>query len=173
MRRELFFSGRGNAMDTKALKELERRISRIENLEAIKSLKAKYAAVCDDRYNPKEAIKLFTEDAVWDGGKDFGVHRGKAAIKTFFESVSKNITFAVHYFVQPKITVSTTGDTATGKWYLWQACTLKGGTAVWISGLEYDKYRKVDGEWLMSGMKLKLFFMTPYEQGWHKIKILA
>lgn len=159
-------------MDARAFKELEKRISRIEDREAIKNLKARYAAVCDDRYNPKEAVKLFTDDAVWDGGKDFGVHKGKSSIKAFFESVSKNVVFAVHYFVQPVITMSKKGDTATGKWYLWQACTLKGGIAVWISGLEYDKYRKVNGEWLMSEMKLKLFFMTPYEQGWHKIRVL-
>jgi hypothetical protein len=159
-------------MSAKELKNLERRIQMLEDIEAIKNLKAAYAAVCDDRYNPEKAVKLFTSDAVWDGGKDFGVHKGTKAIKKFFGQVAQNIVFAVHYFLQPVIKVSKKGDTATGKWYLWQACTLRGGVAVWIAGLEYDKYRKVKGQWLMSGMKLKLFFMTPYERGWHKIKIL-
>lgn len=159
-------------MDAKELNELKKRIQRLEDMEAIKDLKARYAAVCDDKYNPEKGIKLFTEDGVWNGGKDFGIHKGRAAIKKFFEEVSKNIVFAVHYFVQPTIKVNKNGQTAQAKWYLWQACTFKGGNAVWISGLEHDKYRKVDGEWLMSEMRLQLFFMTPYEQGWHKLRIL-
>jgi|GEM_PF-5974273 len=62
---------------------------------------------------------------------------------------------------------------ATGKWYLFQPATLKGDIGVWGSGLEYDKYRKVNGEWLISEMKLEIFFMTSYEQGWHKMKSLS
>ena len=151
---------------------LEERIQALEDIQALKDLKARYAAVCDDKYNPEEAAKLFTEDAVWDGGEDFGVHKGKQAIKDFFKGVSENLVFAVHYFMQPLIEVNKSGDTAKGKWYLWQAATLADGTAIWISGLEFDEYRKVDGEWLISGMKLELFFMTPYEEGWHKVKIL-
>ena len=159
-------------MNEKQLKALEKRIQVLEDIEAIKDLKARYAAVCDDKYNPEKGIKLFTQDGVWNGGKDFGVHKGRKAIKKFFEGVAKNIVFAVHFFLQPTIKISKDGKTATGKWYLWQACTFKGGAGVWISGLEYDKYRKVNGKWLMSEMRLKLFFMTPYEQGWHKIKIM-
>lgn len=159
-------------MDTKELNALKKRIQVLEDIEAIKDLKARYAAVCDDKYNPEKGVKLFTQDGVWHGGKDFGVHKGRAAIKKFFREVSQNIVFAVHYFVQPTIKINKDGKTAQAKWYLWQACTFKGGSAVWISGLEYDKYRKVDGEWLMSEMRLKLFFMTPYEQGWHKVRIL-
>jgi hypothetical protein len=151
---------------------LEERIQRLEDIEAIKKLKARYAAVCDDKYNPEEAIKLFTEDAVWDGGEDFGVHKGTDAIKEFFADVSRNLTFAVHYFLQPNIKVNENGETASAKWYLWQAATTGDGAAVWVSGLEHDKYRKINGQWLMSEMKLELFFMTPYEDGWHKIKIL-
>ncbi len=132
-------------MKANELKALEKRIEIMEAVEAIKHLKAEYAAVCDDKYNPPKAIKLFTEDAVWDGGKDFGVHRGRPAIKKFFEGVAQNIIFAVHFFLQPIIKINKDGKTATGKWYLWQACTLKGMGAAWIAGLEFDKYRKVNG----------------------------
>jgi hypothetical protein len=44
--------------------------------------------------------------------------------------------------------------------------------AAWIAGLEYDKYRKVNGKWLMSEMKLKLFIMAPYAEGWEKVRIV-
>ena len=159
-------------MNTKELRALEQRIQKLEDIEAIKDLKARYAAACDDKYNPEKMGKLFTRDAVWDGGKEFGAYKGRAAIKRFFRKVSKDIVFAAHYFVQPVIKVRKQGDTATAKWYVWMTATLKGNNAVWVSGLEYDKYRKVDGVWLMSEMRLKLFFMTPYEQGWHKTPFL-
>jgi len=70
------------------------------------------------------------------------------------------------------VLIITDGKTATGKWYLWQACTLKGAGAMWIAGLEFDKYRKVNGKWLMSEMRLKLFIMSPYDKGWEKVRIL-
>ena len=42
------------------LAALEQRISRIESLEAIKQLKARYCEVCDDDHNPDEIVTLFT-----------------------------------------------------------------------------------------------------------------
>ena len=159
-------------MTAKELKALEKRIQVLEDIEAIKKLKAEYAAVCDDKYNPEKGIKLFTQDGIWNGGKDFGVHKGRPAIKKFFQGVAQNIVFAVHYFLQPSIKINSDGKTATGKWYLWQACTLKGAGAVWIAGLEFDKYRKVNGKWLMSEMRLKLFIMCPYDKGWEKVRIM-
>lgn len=161
-----------NTTDLKALEKRIQRLERLEDIEAIKNLKAQYASICDDKYNPQKIVKLFTEDAIWNGGKELGIHKGRAAIKKFFEGVSQTFVFGVHYFVQPIIKINKDGETATGKWYLWQASTLKGGIAVWAAALEYDKYKKVNGNWLMSEMKLKIFFLTPFEQGWHKIKIL-
>ena len=34
--------------------------------QAIRNLKALYAASCDDNYNPDGIAALFTEDAVWE-----------------------------------------------------------------------------------------------------------
>ena len=151
---------------------LERRIQKIEDIQAIKDLKARYANACDDFYNPEKMGEIFAEDAVWDGGEDFGRYEGRAAIKQFFADVSKDIEFAMHYFVQPRIELSEDGATAEAVWYLWQASTLKGNKAVWLSGFEYDKYRKDDGRWWKPEMKLEILFLTPYEEGWHKVKII-
>ena len=85
-------------MSAKELKALQKRIQVLEDIEAIKKLKADYAAVCDDKYNPEKGIKLFTQDGIWNGGKDFGVHKGRKEIKKFFQGVAKNIVFAVHFF---------------------------------------------------------------------------
>ncbi len=44
--------------------ELERRITNIEDVEAIKKLKARYCAICDDNHDPEKITGLFTSDAV-------------------------------------------------------------------------------------------------------------
>lgn len=164
------------------LKDLEKRIQVLEDLDAIKKLKAKYGQLCDARYNLQtmemkseaevEAIargitNLFTEDAVWDGGEKLGIAQGREKIhQRFKESAFK---FAVHYFVMPDITIE--GNKARARWYLLQAATLKDNTAVWMSGAEDDEYIKVNGQWLQSYMKVTIFFLTTYDQGWAKRRL--
>ena len=55
-----------NADTTKRLEQLERRLQALEDAEAIRNLKARYAALCDNDYNPDGIATLFTEAAVWD-----------------------------------------------------------------------------------------------------------
>ena len=154
-------------MSNTDLAALERRIQKIEDIQAIKDLKARYATACDDFYNPEKMGEIFSEDAVWDGG-DFGRFVGRKAIQKFFAEVSEDIDFAVHYFVQPQIELADDGLTAEASWYLWQACTIK-KEGIWLSALEHDKYRKEDGRWWQTEMVLAPFFVAPYEQGWHKV----
>lgn len=154
-----------------SLRELKERVQVLEDIEAIKRLKARYATVCDHKYDPDEMMEVFTEDAVWDGGKEFGVYRGREEIYEFFKKVSGDIVFALHYFTTPDITVEK--NEARGRWYLWDTSTLSGNEAVFLAGYENDKYVKIDGRWWNSEMKLDLCFMTPYEKGWHKERIAS
>ena len=48
-----------------SLESLERRIKKLEDTEAIKVLKRRYCAYCDDNYDLDGLASLFTEDAVW------------------------------------------------------------------------------------------------------------
>jgi hypothetical protein len=48
-----------------AEKELERRIAQLEDIEAIRQLKARYCLYVDQR-NEKAWVSLFTEDAAWE-----------------------------------------------------------------------------------------------------------
>ncbi len=146
---------------------LEKRIQKIEDIQAIKDLKVVHARACDDCYNPDKMGHVFSEDAVWDGGEGWGRHESRKAIQDFFREARKDISFAVHYFVQPEIKVADDGMTASATWYLWQACTIN-DTAMWLSALEHDKYVKTDGRWWQTEMILDPFFVAPYEDGWHK-----
>ena len=84
------------------LEELERRIQVLEDSEAIKKLKARYCAYCDNNYDADGIASLFTEDAVWDGG-DFGKYEGREAIRTFFRGAPKLFPFAIHQVMNPII----------------------------------------------------------------------
>ena len=62
------------------LDELQNRVRILEDAEAIRNLKARYAAYCDDNYNPDKIAELFVEDAVWESGS-LGRFEGREAIR--------------------------------------------------------------------------------------------
>ena len=147
-----------------SLEDMERRLKVLEDVEAIKRLKARYCAHCDDNYNPDALGELFVEDAVWDGG-DLGRNEGREAIRTFFARASKRRPFAIHMVMNPIIEVN--GDTATGIWYLFQPNTLaEGNRAVWGSARYDEEYVRVDGEWKFKNLRVTSFFWTPFDEGW-------
>ena len=143
------------------------RIQRLEDIEAIKNLKSRYAGYCDDDYSPDDLVTLFTEDAIWDGGQ-MGRCEGREAIRTFFSAASGAVPFAIHHVTNPLIEVD--GDRATGRWYLWQPCVFsKGDQALWMAGPYHDRYRRVDGNWLFEEVRVELRMLSPYEAGFAKI----
>lgn len=146
------------------------------DIEAIKYLKAYYGKYADEKYtddhNRKspEAINeiarlqcsIFTDDAEWDGGP-FGVLRGRDAI---YDNLRQGPwKFAAHYYLSPLIEV--TGDSATGRWLLWQVGTLtQGNTPVVLSAVTEDDYVRTADGWRMSRMRQTLKFMTRHDVPW-------
>lgn len=139
------------------------------DIEAVKQLKARYCAYCDDGYNPEGIASLFTQDGSWDGG-DFGLHQGRDAIKSFFRSVSSVVTFAVHHVCNPIIEID--GESGRGDWLLWQALIMQpNDQPFWLSASYADAYRKVDGKWLFEKVTLRTKFFTPYAEGFGKTRL--
>ena len=97
------------------LEELESKVQALEDTDAIRNLKARYAELCDDSYNPDGIAALFVEDAVWESGP-LGRFEGREAIREFFRGASQIFTFAIHYSLNPQIEVA--GDTARARWVL-------------------------------------------------------
>jgi hypothetical protein len=155
------------------IQALERRVQELEDLEALRRLKARYAERVDARYaggvRPRPELEtiageiagLFTEDAVWDGGA-LGVCRGREEIRRRF--LEPTLRFSWHYFVQPNLAVE--GDRARGTWDLLAPCTLADGAPHWLAGVEEDEYRKVAGAWLHHRMTLRVVFLAPHATGW-------
>jgi len=148
------------------LRDLERRISALEDIEAIKQLKYRYADACDRGYDADTLADLFTEDAIWDGGV-FGRYDGQEAIRQYFQDISSDIVFAMHYMMNPIIEVD--GDEARGAWYLFQTCTFAEGNTPILGAAKYaERYQRVHGTWKFRHLQLISIFWTPYEEGWVK-----
>jgi hypothetical protein len=153
------------------INELAKRVQRLEDIEAIKQLKAEYADACDDMYNPKRMRDLFTKDAVWDGESEgFGKYVGIEEVCKFFDGAKNTLLFGVHFFLQPRIKILSETE-AEGVFYLWQTSTMASGKDIFLAGLEFDKYRKENGKWKMSNMRLKLFYAADIKQGWKADKM--
>jgi ketosteroid isomerase-like protein len=150
-------------------RSLEERLQVLEDVEAIKKLKARYTLAVDAR-DAEGVVSLFTADGVWDGGS-FGRYEGKDAVRSFFRSVPERLSFFVHYVSNPLIEID--GDRATGSWYLLEPCTFaEGNQPVWGSARYEERYRRVGGEWKFEEMRLVSLFWTPYEEGWVKKRFI-
>lgn len=152
------------------LEELARRVQALEDAEAIKKLKARYCDAADER-DEDAFVGCFTQDAVWDGGS-FGRYEGADAIRAFFRTIPDVLSWAIHYVMNPQIEVD--GDRATGRWYLFEPCTMRegGDQAVWGAAAYREEYVRVDGEWRIENLVLAARFWTPYEMGWAKQRFL-
>jgi hypothetical protein len=151
------------AMD---LNELAGRITILEDIEAIKRLKARYCAICDDDHNPDEIVKIFAEDGIWESA-DIGQHKGHAAIRKLFEGFRDRISFSQHNVFNPRIEVN--GDRAKAHWYFMGPFTMrKRNNAVWLAARYEDDYVKINGEWKIQHLRAIGRMSAPYEKGWAK-----
>src|SRR5438045_3085325 len=101
------------------LERIERRLRALEDAEAIRNLKARYAALCDKQYDA-------------DGSRCCSprMHYGKAGSKGarrsgLLREASGIFSFAIHYSLNGHIEVE--GDTAQAQWYLFMPCTVTAG----------------------------------------------
>ena len=147
---------------------IEQRLARLEAIEDIRALKAKYCALCDADYDPDGLAALFLPDGVWDGGP-FGRHVGREAIRAFFQGISGSIVIAAHLVLNPIIEVQS-ADAATGRWRLIMPCTVTNddGTpqARWLLSAYDEVYARHDGAWLFRTLHLTVNFYSPHLQGW-------
>jgi hypothetical protein len=131
--------------------ELEKRVTRLEDIEAIKQLKVRYAHICDDLHNPETINSVFVEDGIWES-PDFGVATGHAEIKVLFAKFRGMFSFSQHNMINPLIEVN--GDHATGVWYILGPWNATDGGSKWFFLRYDDEYVKINGEWKYRHLRL-------------------
>lgn len=153
------------------LADIERRLTRLEDIEAIKQLKARYCQICDDDHNPDRIASVFTEDGVWEGAGS-GPARGHMEIRQLFEKFQKLIEFSQHNVMNSIIDVH--GGAASGEWYFLGPFTFrKNHQARWLALQYKDDYAKIDGEWKIKHLRVNLRLSASYEEGWAKQRIIG
>ncbi len=143
---------------------LQQRLDRLESIEAIKQLKARYCAGCDDDHDPDTLAALFEDDAVWEATSN-GRYEGIAAIRGFFSGLraSGRIRNSAHHAINPIIEVD--GDQATGHWrliMLYTANVPDGVQYLRIIGWYRERYRRSNGQWRFQSLYCQVEEHAPY-----------
>jgi uncharacterized protein (TIGR02246 family) len=150
--------------DPARLDRIERRLQVLEDAEAIRNLKARYAALCDQQYDADRIAMLFTEDALWES-PGLGRFEGREAIRNSFRGATEIFSFAIHYSLHGHIEGE--GDTARARWYLFMPCTVASGNrAMWRASIDHETYVRVDGTWMFRHKRSEPLMNIPFEIGW-------
>lgn len=141
----------------------EERLTALEDSEAIKSLKAIYAAAADAKYTSdfrrktsaeletaaRQQVDCFTEDAVWQGGPFGGNIVGREPLFHFF--CASPWRFTVHAYVSPRLSI--TGDRAEGIWKLLElGVREQDGKTVLLTGETVETYRRTPDGWRIASV---------------------
>jgi bile-acid 7alpha-dehydratase len=132
--------------------DIEARLRRLEDIEAIKQLKARYWR-CVDRKLWDELAEVFAEDAAADYGPKSKL-AGRQAIVAFLKgSLGADTVITNHIGQRPEIEI--TGEaTARGTWWLSDYIVMQPN--IRRRGYAYyeDEYVKKDGRWQKSRTRL-------------------
>jgi len=134
-------------MSADELQELKRRLNRLESVEAIKVLKARYLNACDQQ-DPEAVRNCFAEGEVPIDMSYFGVLKNRDEfVDIFKERGCHDHVLDMHHGVNPVIEIIE-DDYAKGLWSLnYRNINTQDNTLTMISALYHDEYRKIDGHW--------------------------
>jgi hypothetical protein len=131
------------------IKELEKRVRAMEDLEEIKKMQYEYMS-CHDNLQFAKALDFFTDDAEVEV-RNSGVMKGRENYsKIFLETLSRRKErHDGHLVAQPSITID--GNKAWGHWIVYMFFSVP--TIEWIQGRHDCEYVKENGKWKFSKLK--------------------
>ncbi len=145
---------------------VEQRLRRIEDLEAIRRLKAEYCAACDADNDADAVVALFVDDAPSWEATGSGPKRGRDEIHRYFADLraSGRMRNSAHNVSNAIVDVD--GDSAVGRWrvvMLYTANLPDGGVAyLRLIGWYRDTFRRVDDRWLFDSLYCEIEEHGPY-----------
>jgi len=142
------------------VKDLVRRIDRLEARAAIGELVSAYAIACDE-HDMRRLSSLFTEDATFDSPSKLMVAQGRSAIADLFVTMFQVRGPAFHWTHDRFVEFSDAdADAATGL-VLSHAETTPNGI-VSIAAMRYDDvYRRDGGRWLFARRTINFLYYVP------------
>jgi len=134
------------------IKDLEKRITMLEDMEAIKALHREYLFWISGREIEK-ALDCFARDIEVEVA-NYGIRRGKEEVAEFFrETIYKNVLQSKdgHFTGQPVVTIQ--DGKASGHWMFYRF--LSDSSKRWIQGRYDCEYVKENGKWKFSVLKMR------------------
>ncbi|PCI54584.1 MAG: hypothetical protein COB36_09510 [Alphaproteobacteria bacterium] len=152
---------------------IEERLDRLDAIEEIRTLIAKYALGGDRNNDPDILGPLFTDNAVWSAD-GFGRLEGK---KDIIEGLSRiadeKILWSLHFPAAPIVEFSAGMTEATAFWWLWEISKMRLEEGCEESNFMGGTYQadlvKTGNEWKFSKVHLNLETVTPFRDGWNLI----
>lgn len=136
--------------------EVEARVRRLEEMEAIKRLKYKYVR-CVDSKLWDDLAQCFVQEATTDYGGKYRL-AGLGAILDFFRKYNPPDVVTKHHVHHPEIEL-TGAETARATWALEDyVISLKGDWSHHGTALYHDEYVKTDGQWRIKHTGYKRIF---------------
>lgn len=135
---------------------LERRLQALEDLNAIKDLKARYLRACD-RKQPDQMRECFVPKGALIEADGFpAFHDREDWVQLFTELAVNNPNIMdMHHGQNPQIAL-TGADSASGVWDLhFTQINVKERTVVNMAGEYRDEYLRQDGRWLIQSSKFR------------------
>jgi len=158
------------------LQDLARRVDRLEAEREISRILYHYVWLADEVKDADRIAECFTKDATWEGVGDFDEYLsvGRNEIRDLFRDVPNQLPFTAHWVTNEVITVGDDAQTAHGQWHILEAANLRDNCAqVWMVAWYENDFERVNGEWLISHLRLVHTFVAPYEEGWLKTKYVS
>jgi ketosteroid isomerase-like protein len=143
-----------------AAADLEGRLRRLEDAEAIRTLDAGYCRLLDDGDWPG-LVELFTPNGTFDGLR---VVTGRAELLSFFSGLPGGGLTAFWHHVS-NLEVAVDGDTATVTSLLWQPCVVNGVAHV-AAGRYADQLVRTAEGWRYTLKRVRFSYWAPLAEGW-------
>lgn len=157
-------------MSNKSLEErirvLEAKVRTLEDIQEIRKVTAKYTYTMDNCL-PDRVMSCFAKECSADFG-DISICKTRAEVEDFFYNrIMKTFVQFSHRITNEIIEVKDE-KTATGRWYLDEACILqKTKNAAWIASTYCVFFVKEDGHWLIKHVACRdTRFISDYDKGW-------
>lgn len=165
------------------LEELEKQITRLEDIQAIEDLERIYGYYFDTRQMDK-IVDLFSERTKSLEIESHGQFLGKEGVRKMYlmgagggsraaTSPRRLRGFAgggtTIIQIGGVVTIADDGVNAKGRWHTWLAETFPfGGTMgqYWLHGYYENEFVKENGKWLFSKLEWNTTFYTRFETGW-------
>ena len=149
---------------------IEERLARLEDIEAIRTLKARYTEFLDNRYDPEGIAGLFAEDGRWII-EDVTI-QGSEAIKEQCRKLVKVQPWSCHNITPSIIEVDDKGTSASGSFYVLAFLTMRDKSgqdgAFFLTGVFKDKFIKKNGRWYIQEAHSCITQSAPWTEGWVK-----